>query len=399
MHNTTTNTTRARLLLYASIFIAMIAYGMTLPLFPFLLESFGGRGLHMGLLVAAYGVMQLLCAPIWGRMSDRAGRKPMLLLGMSGLTASLLVFAFAGNLAMLYFGQLLMGGLTSALFPVASAYVTDVTGSEARAGALGRIGAATGLGIVVGPGLGGLLAFDSLSLPFFISAGAALLVCGFMVVVLPESLQRREATHAVDAQFGLAAAVRAVRGQIGIGLVLLFAVYFGKSNLSGVFSLFAMQKFGYGTAQIGSLLMIMGVGYALVQGVAVGPLTRRFGDRAIITACTAGSALGFLALLSAPHYASLAAALCLFIACNAGLKPTVLSWISRNAVGGYGSVMGYADVYMSGGRILGPLWAGALFDLNVAYPFVSGAAFFAIVFSALVLKPATLPVTAGNAES
>ena len=103
-------------------------------------------------------------------------------------------------------------------------------------------------------------------------------------------------------------------------------------------------------------------------------------------------------MLSAPHYASLAAALCLFIACNAGLKPTVLSWISRNADGGHGSVMGYADVYMSGGRILGPLWAGALFDLNVAYPFISGAAFFAIVFFALVLKPGALPATAGHVE-
>lgn len=393
-----TNTTRSGLLLYTSIFIAMIAYGMTLPLFPFLLESFGGRGLHMGLLIAAYGVMQLLCAPIWGRMSDRTGRKPMLLLGMAGLTVSLLVFALARNLAMLFLGQLVMGGLTSALFPVASAYVTDVTDSHGRAGALGRIGAATGLGIVVGPGLGGLLAFDSLSLPFFISAGAALLVCGFMVAFLPESLQHRATHHAVDAPFGLAAALRAVRGPIGIGLVLLFAVYFGKSNLSGVFSLFAMQKFGYGTASIGSLLMIMGVGYALVQGVAVGPLTRRFSERVIIIVCTAGSVLGFLTLLAAPHYASLAAALCLFTACNAGLKPTVLSWICRNSDGGHGSVMGYADVYMSSGRILGPLWGGALFDLNVAYPFISGAAFFAIVFFGLVLKPGALPAPAAHAE-
>ncbi|TVQ96922.1 MAG: MFS transporter, partial [Spirochaetaceae bacterium] len=261
---TTVHTTRAQLLLSTSILIAMIAYGMTLPLFPFLLDSFGGRGLHMGLLVAAYGVMQLLCAPIWGRMSDRTGRKPVLLLGMAGLAASLLVFALARNLSMLYLGQLLMGGLTSALFPVASAYVTDVSSSEARAGALGKIGAATGLGIVVGPGIGGLLAFDSLSLPFFISAAAALLVCAFMVIFLPESLHHRTTTHAGDSPFGLAAAARALRGPIGIGLLLLFAVYFGKSNLSGVFSLFAMEKFGYGTTEIGGLLMIMGLGYALV---------------------------------------------------------------------------------------------------------------------------------------
>ncbi|TVR06373.1 MAG: hypothetical protein EA403_00895, partial [Spirochaetaceae bacterium] len=152
------------------------------------------------------------------------------------------------------------------------------------------------------------------------------------------------------------------------------------------------------TTEIGGLLMIMGLGYALVQGIAVGPLTRRFGDNAIITACTAGSALGFLALLFAPHFAALAAALCLFIACNAGLKPTVLSWISRNSTSGHGSVMGYADVYMSSGRILGPLWAGALFDLNVAYPFISGSVFFGAVFLGLVLKPGAALSASGHVK-
>ncbi len=396
--NTTTHarganhTRKAELLLYASILIAMVAYGMTLPLFPFLLESFGGRGLHMGLLVATYGGMQLLCAPVWGRMSDRTGRKPMLLLGMSGLAVSLLVFAFARNLGMLYAGQLIMGGLTSALFPVAAAYVTDISSSEQRASALGKIGAATGLGIVLGPGLGGLLAFDSLSLPFFISAGAALLVCGFMVLFLPESLGQAEPQAAGGRQFGVAAALRARRSPIGVGLLLLFAVYFGKSQLSGIFSLFSMQKFGYGTAEIGSLLMIMGLGYALVQGLLVGPLTRRFGVKAIISLCTAGSALGFLALLYAPNYATLASALCLFIACNATLKPAVLSWISRNSGGlGQGSVMGYADVYMSSGRIIGPIWAGTLFDLHIALPFMSGSIFFGAVLLGLLLRPTALP--------
>ena len=371
---------KAQLLLFAAILLAMLAYGMTLPLFPFLLDSFGGSGMHMGLLVAVYGALQLLFAPVWGRASDAVGRKPLLLVGTAGLAAALLIFGFAQNLAMLYLGQAVLGSLTSALFPVAAAYMSDSSAVDKRAGALGRIGAATGLGVVLGPGIGGILAVDSLSLPFFLAAGWAALVLLLMLVFLPESLKpERRRQVSGRSHGGLGAAVRAVRGPAGLGLFPAFAVYFGKSNFSGIFGLYAMQRFAYGTAEVGSLLMIMGLVYALSQGVLVGPAVERMGEKTVIRLCLAGSAAGFVLLLAAGSYAFLAIATCVFIVSNAGLKPTALAYITRHSAGEHGTVMGYADVYMSIGRVAGPIWAGFLFDVRIGLPFASGALFFALI--------------------
>lgn len=377
---------RAQFLLFAAILLAMLAYGMTLPLFPFLLDSFGGRGVHMGLLVAVYGALQLMFAPVWGWASDAVGRKPLLLVGTAGLAAALLVFGFARNLGMLYFGQAVLGSLTSALFPVASAYMSDISVSEKRAGALGKIGAATGLGVVLGPGIGGVLAFESLSFPFFLAAGWAGVVLLLMLIFLPESLKLESRRHdSARSGGGLVGAFRAARGPAGMGLFLAFAVYFGKSNYSGIFGLYAMERFSYGAAQVGSLLMIMGLVYALSQGVLVGPAVERLGEKTIIRACLAGSAAGFVLLLLAGTYLFLAIATCILIVANAGLKPTALAYITRRSSGEHGAVMGYADVYMSIGRVAGPLWAGLLYDVRIELPFAGGALFFALVLVAAVV--------------
>ncbi len=210
--DTTGANRRAQLLLFAAIFLAMLAFGMTLPLFPFLLDSFGGSGVHMGLLVAVYGALQLTFAPVWGRASDRVGRKPLLLVGTAGVAGALLVFGLARNLAMLYAGQAVLGSLTSALFPVAAAYMSDISTGEKRAGAIGKIGAATGLGVVLGPGIGGLLAFDSLSLPFLLGALWAGLVLLLMLVFLPESPRRAAETPSRVAESAGPGAEGASRG-------------------------------------------------------------------------------------------------------------------------------------------------------------------------------------------
>ncbi len=374
---------RARLLLFTAILLAMLAYGMTLPLFPFLLDSFGGSGVHMGLLIAVYGALQLVFAPLWGRASDAVGRKPLLLLGTAGLAVALLIFAFARSLAMLYAGQAVLGGLTSALFPVASAYMSDSSTGDQRAGALGKIGAATGLGVVLGPGIGGLLALESLSFPFLLGAAWAALVFVLMLIILPESLKERS-RRGISPRTGggLLSALHALRGPAGMGFVLAFSVYFGKSNFSGIFGLYAMQRFSYGAAQVGSLLMIMGLVYALSQGVLVGPAVKRMGETRVIRVCLAGSALGFVLLLLAGSYLFLTIATCVFIVANAGLKPTALAYITRRSPGEHGTILGYADVYMSLGRVAGPLWAGFLFDLRMDLPFASGALFFAFVLVA-----------------
>ncbi len=383
---------RGQWMLLSAILLAMLAYGMTLPLFPFLLESFGGSGIHMGLLVAVYGGLQLLSAPVWGRLSDSVGRKPLLLLGTAGLAGALVVFSLARNLWMLYLGQAILGSLTSALFPVASAYMSDSSDTQSRVGAIGRIGAATGLGVVLGPGIGGILAFESVQFPFAIGGVWAIVVLLLMLVFLPESLvpaRRRADLHTRQKQsgFGLRLACAAGRGPAAFGLFVVFAAYFGKSNFSGVFSLYAMQQFQYGTTEIGSLLMIMGLVYAISQGLLAGPVTKRISERDLIRFCLAGSAAGFTLLLVAWNYPALVAAITVLTVSNAALKPASLSMITRHSKGNYGAAMGVADVYMGLGRVLGPLWAGFAYDLHLGLPFMTGAVFFVLVLLTTLHNP------------
>ncbi|KMQ49892.1 multidrug-efflux transporter [Chitinispirillum alkaliphilum] len=369
--------------LFVSILLAMLAYGMTLPLFPFMIENLGGRGIHLGLLVALYGVMQLLFAPLWGKASDKKGRKPFILLGVSGFILAMTVFAFANSLWMLYAGQVFMGVLGSALFPVSMAYVADFSDENTRAGSLGKLGAAIGLGVVLGPGIGGLLAFDSLSLPFLAGAGLSLPVLMIIAVWLPEykntDLEFRAEPEKPKSGFEF---LKALWGPAGFGLFIVFAVYFGKSNFSGIYGLYAMERYGYTTTEIGSLLMMMGLVYALVQGLIVGPLTKRFGEGVIITYCLLGNAVGFIFLILAYNYLMVAMSISFFIAFNAALKPSALSFISKNSSGKQGTAMGFADAYMSVGRTVGPLWAGFVFDINRNIPFIGGAVFFFLVFAA-----------------
>lgn len=266
-------------ILFTSITIAMIGYGIALPLLPFYMNKLGGAGIHLGLLVASYGVMQLIFAPIWGSLSDRYGRKPILIVGMFGLGTAMIFFGISTKLWMLYMAQILNGTLSSAMFPVAMAYVSDIIQDENKSGAMGKIGAAAGLGMILGPGIGGILAIESIAIPFFIAAGFCLLTCIIIMVLLPESLPKhmRNIKKEKLEILQIKGLVEAMFSPMAFGLLTAFAVNFGKSNFSSIFGLYSLAKFGYGPQQVGSILMIMSFVYLMAQGVLVGPLSKKLG--------------------------------------------------------------------------------------------------------------------------
>lgn len=374
------NFKKSKIILFMSILLAMLAYGMTLPLFPFIIDSLGGRGLHLGLLVATYGIMQLIFASLWGRVSDKRGRKPIILLGMIGLVTSMTFFYFSKNLTQLYFAQAILGAFTSAIFPVSMAYLSDITKQEERASAIGKIGAATGLGIVLGPGIGGLLAFESLFFPFALAGTLSIITIIFILIFLPESLKNKNKERRKNKLFDFKIIFNSLKTTIGFGLIIVFAVNFGKSNFSSIFGLYAIEQFNYGTKEIGIILMIVGIIYALVQGLFVGFLTKRYGEIKVMKFSLLGNALGFIFLLFANNFLTLIISISFLIIFNALLKPTSLSYISLKSHENQGAVMGIADAYMSIGRIIGPLWAGFIFDINIYFPFISGTIFFIIIY-------------------
>ncbi len=170
------------------LFVVMLGYGIVIPILPFYVEDMGAGGMELGLLVASYAVMRLICGPIWGSLSDRVGRKPILIIGILGYAVTMLWFGLATELWMLFAARILSGILSSATAPTSMAYIGDSTPEKERGGGMGLLGAAGGVGTILGPALGGLLAGDSLSLPFFIAAGLSLLSLLLAWLFLPESL-------------------------------------------------------------------------------------------------------------------------------------------------------------------------------------------------------------------
>jgi MFS transporter, DHA1 family, multidrug resistance protein len=365
--------------------VVMLGYGMVIPIFPFYIEKLGASGSQFGLLIATYAFMEFLFAPLWGSVSDRAGRKPILLLGVLGNGLSLLAFGLSTRLWMLFAARALAGILSSATFPTALAYVSDHTSDDERGGGMGILGAAMGLGVILGPGVGGWLAADALSTPFFVAAGLSLVALLLIGLLLPEShpgSARDTETGGTGSFLQPGALWRALSSPIGILLGMLFLVSFGLINFESIFGLYAAQKYGYGPERVGTILMVVGVVSTLGKATLIGPLTRWWGEVRIVKVSLLASSFGFVILLLASTYPTILLATGLFILSKTLLRTALLSLSSKRATVGQGAVMGLGNSFISLGRIAGPIWAGFVFDRHVNYPYLSGAAIMFVGFLA-----------------
>ncbi len=367
------NTRRNLFILAATMIVIMLGFGMVMPIMPFYIDMLGATGSDLGWLVAVYSLMQLIFAPVWGSVSDRIGRKPVLMLGISGYAIFLILFGLATELWMLFLARSLAGLLSSATYPSMMAFISDSTTPEERGDGMGKLGAAMGLGVILGPGIGGWLAGDSLALPFFIAAGLALITLALVGFFLPESLPP-EARQKSKVNFVSPKALwNALRSSIGILLFMAFLVSFGLTSFEGIFGLYALQKFEYSTEQVGTIMVVVGLVSAVVQCAMIGPLIRRWGEAFVIKLSLLGSSLGFLVMLTATTYPTVLLTTGFFILTVALLRPAVVSLTSQRATMGQGVALGLNNSFMSLGRIMGPLWAGYLFDVNVNLPYLSGA--------------------------
>jgi MFS transporter, DHA1 family, multidrug resistance protein len=373
---------RTRLaILFVTLVVIMLGFGMIIPILPFYVDKFDAGGFEMGLLMATFAAMQFLFAPVWGQLSDRYGRKPILVLGVLGNALSQLLFGLSTALWMLIASRALAGILSSATLPTAMAYIGDSTSDEERGGGMGILGAAMGVGMVLGPFLGGPLGERSLSLPFFLAAGLSVAVVPFILLVLPESLGKEARTQGNTLRGPqLGKMWQALFSPIGVLLVLSLLLSFGLTNFEAVFGLFALRRYGYGPEQVGLILGVIGLTSAAVQGALTGPFTRRWGEAAVIRASLGGSVVGFLIMLQARNYAGVLITVSLFILSNAMLRPAVASLISRRTTSGQGVAMGLHNSFMSLGRVFGPLWAGFVFDLDLSLPYISGSLVMALGF-------------------
>jgi DHA1 family multidrug resistance protein-like MFS transporter len=368
-------------ILSIALIVVSLGFGVVIPIFPFYIEHLGGGGSELGLLVAVSALTELIFGPVWGSLSDRVGRKPILIIGMLGYAVALVLFGLATQMWMLFTFRALSGILSSATMASTMAYVGDSTSEKERGGGMGVLGAAGGLGLILGPGFGGWLARVSLATPFFVGAGISLVTVVLVAAFLPESLpaDARRSSQAQSAAVQMGQVWRALSSAIGFLLFLAFLASFGLANFEAVFGLYALEKFSYGPEQVGMILTVVGLVSTLGK-VFTGALTGRWGDTAVIKVSLLAGSVGFLVLLLANTYPTILLATGFFILSKTFLRPAVLSLTSKRATIGQGAAMGLSNSFMSLGRIVGPVWAGFVFDVNFDYPYLSGAAILFVGF-------------------
>jgi DHA1 family multidrug resistance protein-like MFS transporter len=408
------------LILFVSLVVAMLGFGIIVPIMPFYVTHFGASGRALGFLMAIYSVMQFLFAPVWGRLSDRIGRKPVLLVGVTGFAFSFVLMGVSQSLIQLFLFRALAGILSSATLPTALAFIADTTTPDDRSGGMGLMGAAMGLGMIFGPLVGGPLtemslrlpgwlaglmqiSMDSvtgtrlnLSLPFMASAVFAAITVPCVLAFLPESLPA-EKRHIGPNQgpSRLVLIADALRGPMGFLFITSFLLAFALANLESVLGLFGRDRFAMGPSQVGMVMGLIGILSVLQQGLVIGPLTRRIGEDRVLQAGLVVSVAGLTGLALAPVLWQMLVMAALFNAGNSLLRPSVASLISQRARTGQGVAMGLENSFMSLGRVAGPLWGGIAFDIHSTLPFWTGAAIQAI---ALALSFRLLRQTAPEAS-
>ena len=365
--------------IFVTVFIDLLGFGIIIPLLPFYAESFGASAFTIGLLGTSFSLMQFLFSPIWGRWSDKIGRKPIILVGLMGSCLSYLALALAGSLPMVFLARVI-GGIAGANIPTAQAYIADVTTPENRARGMGMVGAAFGLGFIFGPAIGGVLSRISPETPMW--CASALCFANFIAAwfLLPES---RSAT-AVTKNLGRMEAFRHAMGKPALLLVLslYFIVTLAFSGFEATFAIFSEARFGFTTSTIGFLFAFIGVVLALVQGVFVGRAVKVIGERRLIPLAILAISIGIGLMPWVWNVPTLLGALGVLAVGMGFNNPSLSSMVSKLAdADDQGGVLGLASSLSSLGRVVGPAWGGYLYDAyGMTMPYVSAAALMLVAF-------------------
>lgn len=356
------------LVLFIVMFLVMVGFGIIIPVLPFYAEDLGASPTQLGLLMAVYSVMQLIFSPIWGRISDRIGRKPVMILGITGLAISFFMMAYASKLWMLFAARIIGGLLSSANMPTVMAYVADITTEEDRGKGMGLIGASVGLGFILGPAIGGIFSKNNLSTPFFIAGISSFITIFLILFILKETLTEKKEIQE-EQKFSLK---QLIVQPLAILYFLQLFVSMSLSGLEATFAYFAAQKAGLTSVDIGYIFMIMGIAGAVVQGGLVGPLTKKFGEGFVIQIGTMISAIGFGLILFIDSFLKAAIFLTIFGLGNGVIRPCLSALLTKKSTIGHGSTTGMLSSFDSLGRIMGPPLAGWLFSKTIGLPYISG---------------------------
>ncbi len=360
------------------VFVDLLGYSLILPLLPFYAVAFGASPTAVGLLLATYAAAQLVATPVLGRLSDRVGRRPVLLLSFLGTLLGFVALGLATAVWMLFVARVLDG--LSTVVSAAQAYISDVTAPQERARGLGALGAAFGAGFIVGPAVGGSLSRFGFAVPAFAAAALAGLAGTLLYFFLPESLtpeRRAELVGTSASTFTLTFVRQSLRRpQVGALLEIRFFSGLAIALFQTIFSLYALLRFGATAQTVGFVLTYVGVLVILVQGVAIGWLTARFDERRLVVGALPLLALGLLGWALAPSLAVVLVALAPLSLSFGTLNTVVNSLLSKSVPQEqFGGILGISASVFSLAQFIAPTAGGLLLEtLGTASPGLVAAA-------------------------
>ncbi|MBV9217186.1 MAG: MFS transporter [Acidobacteria bacterium] len=361
--------TKPLIIIFVTVLIDLIGFGIVIPVLPYYVEGtqFGATPLELGLLVASYSLMQFIFSPILGGTSDHYGRRPVLFFSLLGTSAGFFMVGFANSLWMIFAGRIL-DGITGGNISTAQAYIADVTTRKNRAKGMGLIGAAFGLGFILGPAIGGILSRWGAHVPFIFAGGMALCNAIGLYFFLPESLPKeKRSKHGVSANRFLQIFDSVKDGRFRTLSILYFLIITGFSIMTTSFALYTMERFGYDAEQNGYLFAYIGILSILMQGGIFGRLVHRVGEAPLVVA---GSLLLAGSLFAVPYVGPQwggLTGLLIGMACfgigNSLASPALTSLASKAAPDHeQGKALGIMQSGASLARAIGPLIAGVLMN-------------------------------------
>jgi len=366
--------------IFTTVFIDLVGFGIVIPVLPFYAEGtrFNASPRVVGLLFASYSVMQLIFSPILGRLSDKHGRRPVLLASIIGTGLGFLILGFATTLWMLFLGRIL-DGITGGNISTAQAYIADITTEENRARGMGLIGAAFGLGFVFGPAIGGILSRWGVSVPFLFAAGLCFANALLLYFTLPETVTPdHPARVSAAGGRGLPQLIQSLRNpKLAYVLIIYFLFIVAFSIMTTAFSLYTMFRFGYDAQHTGYLFAYVGILAVIVQGGLIGKLVKRFGELSLVIV---GAFLFAGSLFAVPFVGPQAGGLLalligggLFSIGNSLSSPSLTSLASKSVgPAEQGSVLGVTQSVASLARAVGPALAAVLIHSAIAYTGADG---------------------------
>ncbi len=370
--------TRPLVIIFLTIFVNLVGFGIIIPLLPFYAETFGASPLVIGLLFAVFSVCQLAAAPALGDISDRYGRRPVLVFSLAGTVVSFVMLAMAHSILMLFAARI-VDGLSGGNISTARAYVADVTEPKDRARAYGLIGAAFGLGFILGPALSGVLAKVSYTAPIWAAAAITLVATVMAWVWLPETIHRAHAGTGNWNPFRFLPELL-TRPVVSRVLAIDFMYWFSFAVFQTTFALFAAARFGFDVSQTGYFFAAFGVLGVIIQGGFIRHIVKRLGDTTTFRLGLVFGGVGLIASALAHSVFAFAIAL-VPLAFGIGFgHPTVASLVSLVGRGEeQGRVQGAASAVESLGRTIGPIWGNASLErFGESMPYVSAAALLAM---------------------